>query len=362
MKNWQKCAEKLREQNIHSFIVLDVDHIRYLTGLIIHERFDAISVLTQSDCWLITDFRYEENTLKLAKKFYFQTIVHSSSKISSLVNLLKDKFNIGLDPDETPVSLLDKIKQGLKQNRFLFNIQYLPNWMDKICEVKEKSEIENIEKALKITEHVFEKHVLPIIKAGVKETDLAAEITYQHLKHGAESDAFSPIVLSGSRSSLPHGLPTDKKIAKGDIVQFDIGCKYNGYCSDFSRAVILGKPSSKQKKIYDAVLKAQKEAVKKIEVGAKCRALDSAARNIIQEAGYGEMAHGLGHGVGMKIHMLPFISPKNTDGIVKNGHVFTVEPGIYIPNWGGVRIEDMIAIIDNKVEVLTKTTKKLLII
>ena len=175
---------------------------------------------------------------------------------------------------------------------------------------------------------------------------------------GAERTSFDTIVVSGAKTSLPHGTPTDKKITYGDFITMDFGCVYKGYCSDMTRTVVLGKASDKQKEIYDIVLKAQEEAIAYIKDGVLAKDADGVARKIISDAKYEKnFGHSLGHGVGLLVHELPNVSPKS-EYILKENMVVSCEPGIYIPNFGGVRIEDLIVVKNNGIVNLTSANKK----
>ena len=193
------------------------------------------------------------------------------------------------------------------------------------------------------------------------EREVALELEFYMRKNGASGTSFDTIVASGKRSSMPHGVAMDKVIGIGDFVTIDFGCRLDGYCSDMTRTLLIGKCSDRQREIYDTVLKAQKAAIAAIKPGVKCSEIDAVARNIIKEAGYGDnFGHSLGHSVGIEIHEKPNFAPKSCD-IVEIGNVRTVEPGIYIEGFGGVRIEDVIAVSENNIN-LTKTCKDLTIL
>jgi Xaa-Pro aminopeptidase len=199
-----------------------------------------------------------------------------------------------------------------------------------------------------------------MVAPGIRERDLAAELEYQMNVLGSEKPAFESAVVSGYRSAMPHGLPTSKKLEKGDFVTFDFGATVDGYLCDITRTVVVGKATSRQKKIYDTVLRAQLAAIRKIRAGASGKAVDKIARDIITKAGYGKnFGHGTGHGISMEIHSGPSLSPR-VDNKLKAGNVITVEPGIYISGWGGVRIEDDVVVTRTGCRVLNQAPKKLL--
>jgi len=218
--------------------------------------------------------------------------------------------------------------------------------------VKDPSEISLMRKAAELTSRGIIK-AAEIVKAGLTEREVAAEIEYEMRKAGSDGVAFDTIISSGLNSAFPHGGCGDRIIKNGDLVVIDIGAKYRDYCSDLTRTFIIGKPSSRQMRIYETVREAQGLAVKKAQAEVKAREVDCAARDYISKAGYGDyFVHSLGHGVGLDIHEPPSLSPKSKDVLVE-GNVVTIEPGIYIPGFGGVRIEDTVLILKGGVEKLT---------
>lgn len=226
---------------------------------------------------------------------------------------------------------------------------------------KDAEEIGKIAAAEALGDAAF-SHILNIIRPGMTEREAAFEIEAYMLKNGASGTSFETIVASGLRSAMPHGTASDKVMEKGDFVTMDFGCVLDGYCSDMTRTIVLGNASERQKEIYNVVLTAQKEALKEIFAGKKCSDIDKKARDIIKNAGYGDyFGHALGHSVGIEIHENPCFSPKSDD-VTEVGNVITVEPGIYIEGFGGVRIEDVVAISTKNTSNLTKSEKDLIII
>lgn len=224
-----------------------------------------------------------------------------------------------------------------------------------------EKKILNTKRAQSITDAAFE-YILPKIKVGVQEIEIASEIEKFMKDHGAEKLAFDLIVVSGARGALPHGEPSDKRIENGDFVTIDMGAVINGYHSDMTRTVVVGSVSDRQKSIYDIVLEAQESAIKKIKNGARAFDIDKCARDIIESYGYGEyFVHGTGHGVGLEIHEEPHLS-KKSKALLRSGMIVTVEPGIYISGELGVRIEDMLLVTDDGFINLTKSDKKLRVI
>jgi Xaa-Pro dipeptidase len=227
-------------------------------------------------------------------------------------------------------------------------------------EVKDKTEINYMRKAAEITSEGIEKAFETLGKiSGLREYEVAAEIEYTMRKLGSDGVAFDSIVTSGDRTAFPHGGCTDRKIRRGDLVIIDIGARYKNYASDLTRTVIVGKSSRKQIKIFKIVKEAQQRAFQNIQGGIKACAIDITARDFIKNKGYGNyFVHNLGHGVGLDVHESPTLSPENEE-ILKAGNVVTVEPGVYITDFGGIRIEDTVLVHKNGAEKLTKSDYKL---
>jgi len=219
-------------------------------------------------------------------------------------------------------------------------------------QIKDSEELYFIKKAAEITSKGM-KRALEIVDLNKTEKEVVAEIEYELRRNGADGIAFETIVASGPNSAYPHGGSGNRKLQRGDLIVIDLGAKSNGYCSDMTRTIVLGNPSPRQLKIFEIVKEAQQRALKALKEGVAAKNIDAIARDFIVKKGFGEnFVHGLGHGVGLEVHEPPTLSPISKDQL-KNGNVVTVEPGIYIPGLGGVRIEDTVAIIHGESEVLT---------
>jgi len=255
--------------------------------------------------------------------------------------------NIGFNSLE--VSAHDKLKKALRGIK-LTNAGQLV-W--DLREVKDAAEIACIRKAAELTD-VAAKTALEVIKPGMREYEAAAEVEYAMRKLGSEGTPFGTSLASGSRSAFPHGRCTGKKIKAGELIQFDVGARYQHYVADLTRTFLIGKPTPKQKRIYEIVKEAQEEAFQRIREGVKAQRVDAAARALIQRHGFGEnFVHGLGHGVGLAVHEQPTLNSVSKD-VLKAGNVVTDEPGIYIIGYGGVRIEDTVLVKKEGAERLTK--------
>ena len=306
-------------------------------------------VVSEDSRLVITDGRYTEAAEKQCDGFEVLEIL-------GLYDILKS-LNVDFCVQEENISH----SAFLKLNEKVGNIKESKINFDDLRSVKDESEIECLRKAAQIAEEVF-CETLCFIKEGKTERETAAFIDHQLKLKGAEGPSFDTICVSGANTSLPHGVPTDKKFEKGDFITMDFGCKVNGYCSDMTRTVALGFVTDEMSKVYDAVLKAQLAASGKVKSGASCKELDAIARNIIDQAGYGKyFTHSLGHGVGLKIHEQPNLSPKS-EKILQVGNVVTVEPGIYIPGKFGVRIENTMIVKEKSGENLQKSSKDLIIL
>lgn len=227
--------------------------------------------------------------------------------------------------------------------------------------VKDDEEISSIVAAQRITEQAFSE-VLNEIRPGVSEKEIAARLTYLMLHYGAENMSFDPIVVSGANSSKPHGVPSDKLMEAGDFVTMDFGCIYEGYCSDMTRTVAVGHVTDEMQRVYDTVLNAQLAGIARAKAGLPGREVDAAARRVIEQAGYGDaFGHGFGHSVGLEIHESPNASPGASEPLPA-GCVLTAEPGVYLPGKFGVRIEDMLYIIEDGCVNLTEAPKNLIVL
>ena len=287
-----------------------------------------------------------------------KVVIAQRDLFSSLpdISLLKGKrIKMGFESEH----LSCKIYQRLK--KLLPDCLLIPT--EKVVETlsvkKDKNEIEKIKKAISITDRVFSE-ILDFIKPGVKELDLSAEMEYRMKRYGSSTPYFETIVASGKRAALPHGVASSKKIGKNEFVTMDFGAVFEGYTADLTRTVVVGKANKRQNQVYNLVLRAQIRAISKARPRMKACDLDKTAREVIKKAGYGKyFGHGLGHGIGILIHDNPVVNPTNQQ-FLEPGMVITIEPGIYIPNWGGVRIEDDVLITQRGCEVLTTAEKSLI--
>ncbi len=354
MEKINKLQEFLKSSR-EAILIYSPENRRYFTNF---PSTDGYLVITKNDAVLFADSRYIEAAQKNAS-CKAQLVTKASVEIK---DYLKEKniLKAYTERDRLTVSIADFFKTAFLPCRVTPS-KKLEAKINELRMVKTEEEIKCIKKAQQIAEDAFE-HILTFIRPGVTEKRIALELDFYMLSHGAEALSFETIAVTGKKTSMPHGVPDDTIVENGDFVTMDFGAVYKGYHSDMTRTVAVGNVSEEQKEIYNIVLKAQKASLESLKKGVSCKDADAAARNVIANAGYGEyFGHGTGHGVGIEIHELPNLSPRS-DAIVQVGNVVTVEPGIYIPDKFGVRIEDMALITENGIENLTTTPKELIIL
>ncbi len=350
-----KFYEILKSKN-DCVIITSPENRRYFTSF---NSSDGFLVITVDEATFFTDSRYIEaaqNQVTVCKSVLLRRVSET------IVPYLKEKNieNIYLETERLTVAELNSLKKAFDFCKVEAK-EEVDEIINKARAVKTDYEVDCIKKAQKIAEDAF-SHILTFIKEGVTEKEIALELDFYMLSHGAEAVSFETIAVSGKNSSMPHGVPTDKKIENGDFITMDFGAVYNGYHSDMTRTVIVGKPTEKQKEVYETVLKAQKSALEVLKNGVTGFDADKVARDIIENAGYKEnFGHGTGHGVGIEIHESPNLSPYSK-ATLETGNVVTVEPGIYIPDEFGVRIEDMALITEDGYINLTSCEKELIIL
>ncbi len=345
--------EKIREQ----FDALEIDAC-LITSSVSHRYFaefdncDGSLFITREKAYAFEDFRYIEIAQKTIGKIYsiFETSL-DLEQIKSIISNEKIK-NIGFEDTRLTYSLHDKIS-----NKLNANLKPIGRTIEKMREVKTPRELEKIAIAQEITDGAF-AHVLKIITPTMTENELSAELEYYMRKHGAQDKSFETIAISGEKSSMPHGTPSDTRLKKG-FLTMDFGALYDGYHSDMTRTICIGKADDEMKKLYNTVLKAQRSVLDMLRDGVTGADADKVARDIIDENYKGCFGHSLGHGVGLEIHESPNLSWRN-QRILVPGNVVTVEPGIYIGGKYGCRIEDLVIIKEGEIRNLTKSPKELI--
>lgn len=347
-------AEKLRAKFdgfADAMIITDELNQYYIGGF---RYTDGYVVVTKQSAHIITDFRYIEAAEALSPEGF--DICAPKNMVERIAEIFAAEGvkTVAFEEDRITYSALERLKSKV-------SAEFVPSRgvLEEMRRYKDAGEVAKIEAAQKITDDAFE-HIIKVMTPDMTEIDVAVELEFYMRKHGAEEKSFDTIAVSGSASSLPHGVPRNVKLEKG-FFTMDYGCVVDGYHSDMTRTVVLGKADDEMKRLYNTVLRAQTEAIAGAKVGMKCSVVDKIARDIIEEAGYhGCFGHGLGHGVGLEIHEEPRFSPKSAD-FFSVGHIITVEPGIYLAGKYGCRIEDMIyAEEDGTVRNLTGARKELI--
>lgn len=350
LKKRAKKVFSLTGKELDAIFITSPETVRYLTGF---SGTEGSLLLLKDQGFFLSDGRYTAQAGEQVKDFKVIIFKEKWKTLAKLISRFKIK-SIGYESKNLCLDLFNSMKKEAGTVKF----DPLAEKLDSLRAIKETTEIRALKKAAAIAAESLEE-VIPMIRPGVKEIEIASELEYRMRKKGGERIAFQTIVASGWRSALPHGNATEKIIKKGEFVTIDYGVMYEGYISDETCTFVVGKPTSKQKKIYDAVKKAHDLAIRKITVNRPLKNIDAAARNHIEKAGYGKyFTHSTGHGLGLCVHEYPVVS-LHSKVTVKPGMVFTVEPGIYVPKWGGVRIEDTILVRKQGVEFITKTNKTL---
>lgn len=345
MDRLNQLIELIKRLSVEGIIITNFSNIFYYSKF---TSEDAILYITKNKAYLITDSRYTLQAKKQAKNF--EIIIRNGAYADELSKLIKGEKV--LFEDSLSYSMYKSFETKLDCYLSAVNVDYLRN-------IKDEEEIRLIKKACNIASKTY-KHILNYIKVGMKETEIENEMISYMKKLGASKESFNLIVASGKRGALPHGEASDKRIKEGDFITLDYGCIYRGYCSDITRTLVVGNVNNELKKIYNVVKEAQKRAIRGIKAGVSAKEIDKIARDYIVSKGYGKyFTHSTGHGVGIEVHDPIAISSKSND-ILEENMIITVEPGIYIKNLGGVRIEDDILVKKDGYEVLTKASKKLI--
>ena len=341
--------QKRMPEGVDAFLTTDGVTRFYLTNF---KSSNGFLFITKKSAHFYTDFRY----IEAAEKECVGCEVSVESYKEAVAQIIeKEKIGtIAFEDELVTVAALEGLKNTFPSCSFVSVGTLVSDMMS----LKTPEEMEKIRKAQEITDKAFAA-VLPLLRPDMKETDVAAELDYQMKKFGASDKSFDTIAVSGTNSARPHGVPRPIQLEKG-FLTMDFGCIYGGYCSDMTRTVVIGKADADMKKVYDTVLQAQRAAIEAVREGMTGSELDRIARDIIYGAGYeGCFGHGLGHGVGLLIHEPLRISSFGKKPLEK-GHVFTVEPGIYLKGKYGVRIEDMIQMTENGPLDITKSPKELI--
>jgi len=355
-----------------------MNNLEKLQSILSTDTVDVLLLTSQVSRLYAAQYDVAEGVAVIGKEqsFYFtdsRYIEVAENNLPGFTVLETNRANPYVDRINAAIEVLGAQKLGIEED-FLTYSEFL-NYQEKLhaelvpCQkaisqfrhTKQAWELEHMRKAQAITDKTFAE-LLKIIEVGMSEKELAAELIYTLYKNGADALSFPPIVVSGPNTSLPHGVPGDRKLQYGDFVTMDFGCMVNGYCSDMTRTVALGFVSEEMSKVYETVLRAQETGIAATKAGVTGQAVDGAARQVIADAGYGAyFGHGYGHSLGLEIHEAPNCNPAN-DQPLPAGAVCSAEPGIYLPGKFGVRIEDVVIVTEDGCVDITESPKNLIVI
>ncbi len=349
----QKLRGKLAENKIDAIFISQSENRRYLSGF---DGSAGFLLITSEKAILATDFRYTEQAVTQAPDYEILRITNSIADwFPGMVRDLPIN-RLGFEAGDITYTAHHQFRDALNKKNIPIKLVPVNGMVEALRAVKNAGEIKLIEKAVAIADAAYES-VEGNIQAGMTEKQVAWEIEKSLRENGSQSLPFEIIVASGPNAALPHARPSDRTISSGEPVMIDMGAKYEGYASDLSRTICIGTPDSTFKKVYHTVLDAQQAAMAIIKEGTTGHQADLAARTVIKKAGYSEaFGHALGHGVGLAPHELPRLGPNSNEPLT-DGMVFTVEPGIYLTGWGGVRIEDTVMMKNGKAVAISGARK-----
>lgn len=357
MNHFDQIAQTLESQNLDAMLLTQEANRFYASGF--HSSgTDGVAIVTKAKNYYFTDSRYTEAAARHVQNARIDKAKPGRGYVTLINEALAEQRakRVGFEDAYMTVADYELYRKSLR-------CELVPaaKLLMELRTVKDAGEQEAMIAAQRIAERALE-NILKEIRAGVTEKEIAARLQYLMLHFGAENMSFDPIVVSGPNGSLPHGVPSEKTIQSGEFVTMDFGCIYRGYCSDMTRTVAVGSVTDEMRRVYETVLAAQKAGIAAAAAGVTGRAVDGAARRVIEDAGYGDyFGHSFGHGVGVEIHESPNASPRNETPLPA-GAVISAEPGIYLPGKLGVRIEDVIILKDGGCTDITLAPKNLMIL
>lgn len=343
----------IQELELDGILISDVHNRRYFSGFIGSAGYLFV---TADDTVLATDFRYTEQAKDQARGFEISQI---QGKLSEWFPKIIGDLGIdtlGFEADSLTVSALKMFEDAISETTTELKLEPTTGDAAKLRAVKDSEEINLLQKAIDIGDAAFEETAAKL-KPGMTEKEAAWEFEKSIRERGAECLSFDTIVAAGPNAARPHHQTGETKLKEGETIVFDCGATYQGYCSDLTRTVVLGEADDEIKRVYNVVLEAQETAIEQVQAGITGGDADGIARKIIDDAGYeGKFGHSLGHGLGLEVHEEPNVGPRGKSAL-ENGMPFTIEPGIYIPDWGGVRIEDVVVLENDRARVLSHAAK-----
>ncbi|MGB9825806.1 MAG: M24 family metallopeptidase [Desulfofundulus sp.] len=343
----ERLREQLAQKNLTGILVTNPYNRLYLSHF---TGSEGLLLILQAKAYLCTDFRYLEQAAQEAPGW--EVVKLERPWTETVKKLVGPGSRIAFEAESLTYARYRELEQEISGVEWVAE----KGLVEKLRAQKDAEEIKRLREAIRLTDE-GDLYLRSLLKPGLSEKDVALELEFYLRRKGATEPSFPFIVVSGPRSSLPHGRPSGRRLVPGDIVTVDFGIVYDGYCSDLTRTFILGPPTAQQKALYDLVLTAQERALALAGPGVAAASVDAAAREVIARAGYGEyFGHSLGHGVGLEIHEAPHLSSSSTEEL-QPGMVVTIEPGVYLPGLGGVRIEDVILITEHGREILFQAPK-----
>ena len=334
--------------------ISSLPHIRWACGF---SGSNGLLVVRRDGAHFLSDARYMAQAAREVRGVEIHVRGPDLTKTAAEEDVLAGCRSVVFESDNLTVAVHDALQGQFSEVEWVAREQLLAQAVAS----KDRSEVDAIRAAQRITEEVF-GGLLDWIHPGRTEKEIAAEVVYQHLRRGAERMAFEPIVASGPNGALPHARPSDRRLEHGDVLLLDFGCVLDGYASDMTRTVALGEVDPEARTVYDVVREAQEQAIAAARAGMRSNELDAVARRVIEHAGYGvSFTHGLGHGIGLQTHEWPRVSP-STDYALPFDVVVSIEPGIYLPDRFGIRIEDLIVLRDEGADVLTQASKEWIVL
>lgn len=358
----KKVKNFLTQKQIGSFLFTNFYSILYLVGFkgVVPEERECFVVYSGKKFYLIAPKLYQTEAKSLESD-ELKVIISDEREflLRDAVALMKMSKGdvVSFEFEDLKYNEFKYLKKALSSKKLL----PMSNVISDLRVIKTADEIELIKKAQDITYKSL-KNLIPFVKPGITEKELAVKLKSEMIRLGAEDESFGSIIASGKGSALPHYATSNKKLKKGDLVLFDIGAKYKGYCGDTTRVLFLGNPNAETLRIYNLVKEAQEKAIKEIKAGMTGSAGYTLSNSIFEKSGVStNFTHGLGHGIGMAVHEEPYLR-KSSNTVLKEGMVFSIEPGLYFEKWGGIRLEDLVVCQKDKVEILGKFTKEPIIL
>lgn len=352
-KRQQDLRMVLDERGLDGMLITNLTNVRYISGF---TGSAASCLITPEGQYFITDGRYIEQSKAQVKGF--ERFIDMNSHLSQIKdnNLNPNGFKLAFEGDHMSYALYENMISMFPKTKWENSSMILED----LASVKDDHELECIRTAVEVTDKVYEE-ILPMLRPGFTEKQVANTMVSKYREY-AEGEAYSPIVATGPNGALPHAIPTDREFQNGDFIVIDAAAKYGGYHADMTRTPVVGKATEKHKEVYSIVKEAQQRGCDIAKAGVPCKEVDAATREYIGEMGYGKYyTHGTGHGLGLEIHTSPRFSPQS-EQVLEVNNVMTIEPGIYLAGWGGVRIEDDIIIGKDDCEILNQTTKDLVVL